>query len=150
MEEPVPVIPLLQGWVRCSLVAIVVILGGVFTIALTLDPYRGGEVWTEGTHQQLGLPECNFKKLTGRPCPSCGMTTSFALLVHGDLWNSLRANAVGTVLALVCLAVIPWGVLCAVRGRLYLVYSIEGTLVRLVVLLLILMLVRWGIVLVFT
>ena len=34
-----------------------------------------------GTHQQLGLPPCNFVTLTGYPCPACGMTTSFALLV---------------------------------------------------------------------
>ena len=147
LEEPVPVIPLLHGWVRWSLAAIAFVLVGVFTIAVSLDPYQGGEVWTDGTHQQLGLPPCNFKFLTGKPCPSCGMTTSFALLVRGDLWSSARANVVGTLLALVCLAVIPWGVLCAVRGRLYLIHSIEWTLMRLVVVFLVAMLLRWAIVL---
>ena len=49
------------------------------------------------THRQLGLPPCTFKEMTGLPCPSCGMTSSFALLVRGDVMNSLRANAVGTL-----------------------------------------------------
>jgi hypothetical protein len=75
------------------------------------------------------------------------MTTSFTLLVRGDIWNSLRANAVGTLLAVFCLVFIPWGLLCAVRGRLYVISSIESTLTRLVVIFLVLMLVRWGIVL---
>jgi hypothetical protein len=141
------VIPVLHGWVRCSLVVIALVLVGVFAIAVCLDPYRGGEVWRDGTHQQLGLPACNFKYLTGKPCPSCGMTTSFALLMRGDLWNSVQANFVGTLLALVLLAFIPWGILCAVRGRLYVIHSIEWTLMRLVVIFLVLMLLRWGIVL---
>ena len=31
------------------------------------------------------MPPCNFVLMTGKPCPSCGMTTSFALLVRGDI-----------------------------------------------------------------
>jgi hypothetical protein len=148
--KPVRVIPVLHGWVRCALVVVALCLVAVFTVALCLNPYRGGKVWLEGTHQQLGLPPCSFRTLAGRPCPSCGMTTSFALLMHGDLVNSLRANAVGTLLALTCLVFIPWGVLCAVRGRLYGIRSLEGMLIRLVVVFLVLMLVRWAIVLAVT
>jgi hypothetical protein len=150
-EEALPVIPVLHRWVRIALVAVIVCLLAVFTVAVALNPYRDGKVWLDGTHRQLGLPPCQFKTLTGGiPCPSCGMTSSFALLVHGDVMNSLRANAVGTVLAVFCLALIPWAVLCAARGRLYLVNSIEWTLTRLVVIFVVLMLVRWGIVLAFT
>jgi hypothetical protein len=139
---------LLHGWVRVALVAVALFLVCIFTVAVVLDPYRGGKVWTGGTHQQLGLPPCRFLELTGKPCPSCGMSTSFALLVRGDVLNSLRANAVGTLLALTCLAYIPWAVWCACRGRLYLIRSVEWTLTRLVVIFLVLMLVRWVIVLV--
>jgi Protein of unknown function (DUF2752) len=146
-QQPLPVIPILGGWVRFVLVLIAVLLSGVFTIAVLLNPYRDGRALTMETHRQLGLPPCTFKKVTGLPCPSCGMTTSFALLMHGDLVNSLRANAVGTLLALVCLAYIPWALLCAVRGRRYLILSFEHVLIRLVVLFLVLMLARWAIVL---
>ncbi len=119
----------------------------VFTIAVLLNPYRDGRVWLEETHKQLGLPPCTFKVLTrGLPCPSCGMTSSFALLMHGDLWNSLRANFVGTLLALFCLAVIPWGLLSAVRGRWVFVRSLEFILLRLVLIFVVLLLLRWGVV----
>jgi hypothetical protein len=147
LAEAAPVIPRLHGWVRWALVAVALVLVGVFSIALMLNPYKDGKVWRQGTHQQLGLPPCRFYELTGKPCPSCGMSTSFALLVRGDVINSLRANAVGTLLALTCLLYLPWAALCAVRGRLYLIRSIEGTLTRLVVIFLVLMLLRWGLVL---
>jgi hypothetical protein len=146
-QRPIPVIPILDRWVRLVLVLIAVLLCGVFTVAVCLNPYRDGHVWLGETHRQLGLPPCTFKVVTGLPCPSCGMTSSFALLMHGDLLNSLRANAVGTLLAVVCLAYIPWALLCAARGRRYLIMSLEGTLIRLVVVFLVLMLGRWAIVL---
>jgi hypothetical protein len=133
--------------VRLTLVVIAVVLVVVFGVAIWLNPYQDGHVWLIETHRQLRLPECSFKRITGLPCPSCGMTSSFALLMHGDLVNSLRANAAGTVLAVLCLAYIPWALLCAVLGRKLLIRSIERVLLRLVVLFLVLMLCRWVIVL---
>jgi hypothetical protein len=147
LDEPVEVIPVLRGWVRWILVAMAVFLVGIFAIALYLDPYAGGKTWTDGTHTQLGLQACQFKVLTGKPCPSCGMTTSFALLVRGDVWDSLRANAVGTLLALGCMLFVPWGLYCAVRGRLAVVRDVEPLAIKLVVGFLVLMLLRWAIVL---
>jgi hypothetical protein len=75
------------------------------------------------------------------------MTTSFALLVRGDAWNSLRANAVGTLLAAGGLLLIPWCVLSAVKRRPMFILSIERTLTIVVSVFLGLMLLRWGIVL---
>src|SRR5947208_1542702 len=103
--EPVDAIPVLGHWVRGSLLAIAAGLALVFGIAAWLNPYDElGLPRRMGTHLQMGLPPCTFREMTGVPCPSCGMTTSFALLMHGDVVNSLRANAVGTLLALFCLA----------------------------------------------
>ena len=97
---------LLMGW---SLF----LLGG-FALALTLDPDPRGF----GTHQRLGLPPCTFLDLFGIPCPSCGMTTSFSNLMHGNVLQAFRANVGGVVLALVCAIQIPWCWWSAFRGRL--------------------------------
>src|SRR5207247_9298414 len=123
------------------------VLVGGFALAVYLNPYKDGRVWYEGTHQQLGLPTCTFKEVTGVPCPACGMTSSFALLVRGDMVNSLRANAAGTVLALLLLAVIPWSIVSALCGRWLFFRRVEWVLVRVVVAFMSFLLVRWGVVL---
>src|SRR5690349_4956098 len=93
----------LRWWVRGGLLGLVLIPTAVFAVALGLDPYRDGRVWLEETHRQLGMPACSFRKLTDLPCPSCGMTSSFALFVRGDIVHSLEANAAGTLLATMAL-----------------------------------------------
>jgi len=142
-----PVNPALERWVRAGLVLVALGVVLLFGIAMYLDPYRGGHIWRQEAHTQLGLPECNFMRLTKLPCPSCGMSTSFALFVRGDVWNSLCANAVGTLLAAFLVVLLPWSVLCAVRGRLYFVRSVEPTVLRLLLAFVILTLLRWLIVL---
>ena len=133
--------------VRGALVLVVVALVAAFGVAFWIQPYDAeGDAERLGTHRQLGLPECSFKVLTGKPCPSCGLTTSFALLVRGDVTHSLRANWVGTLLAVFCLLVIPWGVASLVRGRLFWVGSLERALTWVVGIFLTLLLVRWAVV----
>jgi len=140
-------IPAAAGWVRGTLLFMVAGLSLVFGIAVWLNPYdEDGQPRHMETHRQLGLPPCTFYSMTGVPCPSCGMTTSFSLLVRGDVLNSLRANAVGTVLAAFCLALVPWGLACVLRGRLYGIRSLETALTRTVLIFLALLLVRWAVV----
>jgi hypothetical protein len=79
------------------LVALVVSLGclAVLLTAATIRPNPGGT----STHQQLGLAECQFLRASGIPCPSCGMTTSFAWFVRGNIVASLWVQPMGTFLA---------------------------------------------------
>ena len=142
-------LPYLGAWVRAALLGLAAGLVAVFALAAFLDPYRDdGSPRTMETHRQLGLPPCTFRTVTGGlPCPSCGMTTSFALLMHGDPLNSFRANWVGTLLALFWLALIPWSVASAVLRRPLFVWSLERLLTWSVLVFLSLMLLRWAVVL---
>lgn len=90
-------------------VAIIAVLG----IARWVEPDERGF----GTHEQLGLPPCSFRALTGVPCPSCGMTTSFAYVMRGRLIRATVANPGGCLLALGAVALIPWCLASAVSGR---------------------------------
>jgi hypothetical protein len=123
----------------------------VFYLATQVHPFNAdGSPMRTGSHQTLGLPNCRFKEMTGMPCPSCGMTTSFAFLVRGDLVNSVKANWVGTGLAVFCILFIPWSVVSTFRGKYLWIRNIEGVLGLLVGVFTVLMLARWGLVLLLT
>jgi len=138
----------LGWWVRGGLVVVATLWVAIFAVAAWLKPYDAvGQPLRMETHRQLGLPPCNFYEWTGKPCPSCGMTTSFALLVRGDVWNSLKANAVGTLLALWGIVLIPWCVISSLLGRYLFVRSVEVWLLGAVIVFVLLALIRWVIVL---
>ncbi len=81
----------------------------VFLLAAWLSPYEAdGRPRLSGTHRQLGLPACQFRELFAIPCPGCGMTTSVALLVHGDAAAAWRANGAAPVIAVVAAAAVVW------------------------------------------
>lgn len=146
-DAPAPP-PELRWWVRGSLLFFAVGWVAVFAVAAWLRPYAAdGSPLRMETHRQMGLPPCTFKYYSGLPCPSCGMTTSFALLVHGDVVNSLRANAVGTVLALCGMLFVPWALACVVAKRYFFIDSGELVLLKLVMAFVALMLLRWVVVL---
>jgi hypothetical protein len=131
-------------WVRGGLLVVAALLVTVFVIAIRLDPYEpDGTPLRQATHRQLGLPPCTFYDKTGLPCPSCGMTTSFSLLLHGDPVHSLEANSVGTLLASFCLLVIPWALASVVKRRALFLPSLEKAVICVIVTLVVLMLSRW-------
>lgn len=135
----------LPRWTRAVLVLMAAGLVGVFVVAAWIRPYDAdGQPRAMGTHMQLGLPPCSMVALMGRPCPSCGMTTAFALLVRGDVANSLRANWAGTLIAIFWAALIPWAAASAIRARYLGIRSGELALTACVGILLTLMLVRWA------
>lgn len=53
-----------------------------------------------GTHEQLGLPACGWAASLGKPCPTCGMTTSVSLAAHGELGASAATQPAGLAIAL--------------------------------------------------
>jgi hypothetical protein len=103
----------LRPWVRSMLAALGLVLVTLLITAACLTPSRRGM----GTHQQLGLPPCSMVQILGLRCPACGMTTSWAYLLDGQVFSSLRANAGGTLLGLTALMLAPWSLLTALRGR---------------------------------
>ncbi len=61
-----------------------------------------------GTHEQLGLPPCLFFKLTGIPCPNCGLTTSFAHTARLHFYQALITQPFGLIAFCLTAASIPF------------------------------------------
>ena len=102
------------GWsIRSLLVVAAAGLAGLLILARSLEPDPSGF----GTHTQLGLRPCAFLTATGRFCPTCGMTTSYAWLARGRIDRSWRASPAGCVYALVSVPLIAWMVLSAIVNR---------------------------------
>lgn len=100
---------------RAALVGLGLSAAALLAVAARLQPDPRGY----GTHEQLGLPPCAFKQLTGTPCPSCGLTTSVTCMVHGRLRQALAANPTGCLCVVLAAALVPWSWTSAVRGRLW-------------------------------
>ena len=58
------------------------------------------DIHNHGTHTQLGLPPCPSVVLFGRPCPGCGLTTSWTHLLHGQIPEAFGSHALGPFLYL--------------------------------------------------
>lgn len=70
-----------------------------------------------GTHESLGMEPCGFYRATGRPCPSCGMTTSFANMVRLRPLAAFRASPAGALLCLLTMAAPGWFLHALLTGR---------------------------------
>ncbi len=75
----------------------------VLAVAAWLKPAACGY----GTHTQLGLPPCNFLRLTHLPCPSCGLTTCFAWAIRFHFWKAFLANPFGILVFFGTVSLIP-------------------------------------------
>jgi hypothetical protein len=83
---------------------IAVLAGVILNVAWGLQP-AGEHLGHLGAHQQLGLPPCGFAVMTGLPCPTCGMTTAFVYVMHGQLWRAMQSQLAGFCLAIATVAV---------------------------------------------
>jgi len=113
LHQRLPVPQPEQRWVRISLIVSGLVCLGLLLTARLLAPSPTGL----GTHEQLGLPECGFLLMFEIPCPSCGMTTSWAWLTRGNVVESLRSNPGGTMLGILCFGFGAWMLISGIRSR---------------------------------
>ena len=113
----------------------------VIGISFALKPSPTG--W--GTHQRLLLPPCYFRLLTGKPCATCGLTTSFCNLARGRLEAAFDANPGGLVFFPFTVVFGALALLGAVSRRSYIerILSFGGTRAWIVVVPTILALWAW-------
>lgn len=82
-------------------------------VAVWLKPSATGY----GTHRQFGAAPCGVLVRTGLPCPTCGMTTAFALAVRGRWIRAFLAQPAGLALALAIAAAALLGLRALLTGR---------------------------------
>jgi len=119
-----------SGWARWSHALLLVGVGVMVGLGLYLAPDPAGH----GTHQQLGLPPCTIYYLTGRPCPSCGLTTSVSAIIHGQFALAWRANPIGFLIVAGAAAVACNSLIALVGGRSVRLENTRFTLLLLVLL----------------
>jgi len=129
------------GWrARGGLAVLALGLAGVLATARALRPDPRGF----GTHTQLGLGACAFRELAGKPCPSCGMTTAFAWSMRGRVDRAWRANPAGSLIAPICVLLIPWLTSASTTGRTWPFRSADVPLVTVVLMGVALALASWA------
>lgn len=85
------------------------VLGGVGIAVASLAFALGPSFWQ-------GLPDlCAFQAMTGLPCPTCGITRSFAATAHGQLGLAFHYHAFGPFAFVATLLAAIW----AFTGRPY-------------------------------
>ncbi|QDV91026.1 hypothetical protein RAS2_21150 [Phycisphaerae bacterium RAS2] len=103
----------LRAALRATWALVGIACGGVLTVATVLKPDARGY----GTHEALGMEPCGFVFMAGLPCPTCGMTTSFAYLMHGQPLASLKAQPAGFLLCIVTVVLMVASLIAAMRGE---------------------------------
>ncbi len=80
-------------------------------VGIVLAVILGASVLLQPGHVADGPTICQFRRLTGRPCPGCGLTRSFTAMGSGDLTQAFLQHPFGPLLflgALALLAAIVW------------------------------------------
>lgn len=100
-------------WQRLIAASVAVACLVVLIVATRLEPSPTGL----GTHTGLGMDRCGYLARSGIPCPTCGMTTSFAHFVRGQVLSSIYAQPMGALLALGAGMAVWAGGYIAISGR---------------------------------
>lgn len=84
----------------------------------------------------FGLDLCGVHRVTGLPCPGCGLTRAFISLSHGDLATAVGLNPFSLLLyplfvALALIALLPGGMRGCVQRWLGMRANLVGALLKL-------------------
>ena len=118
-KSPIQISQPRQGVVRFSQIE----RTGLFCIGVSLFALLLAAAWLKpdpaglGTHTQLGLPGCSMYTVLGIRCPGCGMTTSWAHTMNGNLLSAIHANIGGVLLCFLTIAAFPCFLWMAIRGK---------------------------------
>ncbi len=108
LPAPFPVL-----WDRCVGIAFAASGTAITLLLRSTQPDPRGF----GTHEQLGMLPCSWPGAVGMPCPTCGVTTAAAHLVHLEPLQALVAQPFGAALAAAGLWLAAKGALTAITGR---------------------------------
>ena len=122
-----------------------VVLAGAVALGFYLVPDPSGT----GTHCRLGLLPCGMLVTTGKPCPTCGVTTSFVLAAHGRFGEALINQPFGLILFLLAVAGLLLSVTTVAAGRswypLVTKWSVPAFIMALVILGLVSWVYKWSV-----
>lgn len=93
------------------------VVTAVGLVLLALAIYLKPDPRGYGTHEQLFLLPCGFYKVTGLPCPTCGMTTAYANMARLQLGPAFRAQPFGSLLFLLSTGSALGSLFCLAAGR---------------------------------
>jgi hypothetical protein len=77
------------------------IVAGLWLAITAFGIYLSPSPHGHGTHQQLGLPPCPSVLMFDKPCPGCGLTTSWTATIHGQLGEAFQAHPLGPFLYII-------------------------------------------------
>lgn len=97
----------------------VALVGAVCCLVIAIACWLSPDPRGYGTHERLLLPPCAFRALFGIPCPSCGLTTSFALVARFRVAAAARSHLLGVPLFVVVGWVCVASALTLWRGQPY-------------------------------
>lgn len=130
---------------RVRLVNILLFIGAftILGLARWLEPDPSGV----GTHIQLGLDPCVFLSALKVPCPMCGMTTTFSLMMHLSPVQALMTQPFGALLSVLTVVIAITSGLETINPRerwTFLSVYMEGREVRLIAGLSIVWMASWA------
>jgi len=138
--------PVGRSWPRASAAerAVQALVAAVLAAALVAGFILVPSPTGTGTHRVLGLPECGMLKMTGKPCPTCGVTTSFVLSAHGRFAEALVNQPFGLVVFLLVIGGLGGLVVTLLAGRSWTPILARVDLTLVILVLLALMLLSWA------